>query len=213
MSNNYATPLNGAPDCEPYKVVSAFFFLFDKGDDRTWLLGPAMAVIGHASNRFPWSDPVYIGDDDDVRDALEEKAKKDVMLSPSFYSAVPGLNDISLSGATFDMTAAKYIYNAMNVIPSRYNPLVPDRKKLEEIMSDNLLFEFEASYRCSYAESNRLYYDPNRFSYTDYLKKRIDETESELKETKEKLEEAENNARRIEASRRAEKKRKKKLKS
>ncbi len=191
VSNNYVTPLNGAPDCEPYKVVSAFFFLFDKGDDRTWLLGPAMAVLGHASNRFPWSDPVYIGDDGDVRDALEEKAKKDVMLSPSFYSAVPGLNDISLSGATFDMTAAKYIYNAMDVIPSRYYPLVPDRPTLKAIMSDNLLLEFESAYGASFSENNRLYYDPFRFSYSDYLSERIDEKESELKETREKLEEAE----------------------
>ena len=210
VSNNYVTPLNGAPDCEPYKVVSAFFFLFDKGDERAWLLGPAMAVLGHASNRLPWADPVFI-DEGRVRDELKEKALKDVPISPLFYSAVPGLNDISLPGASFAMTAAKYIYNAMNVIPSRYYPQVPDRKTLEEIMSDNLLFEFESSYRSSFSESHRLYYDPNRFSYTDYLNERIDEKESELKETKEKLEEAENNARRIEASRRAEKKEEKEI--
>ncbi len=191
VKNKYVTPLNEALDCDPYKVVSAFFFLFDKGDDRAWLLGPAMAVIGHASNRLPWSDPVYRGDDDDARDALEEKAKKDVLLSPSFYSAVPGLNDISLCGASFDMTAAKYIYNAMDVIPSRYYPLVPDRPTLKAIMSDNLLLEFEAAYGASFSECHRLYYDPTRFSFTDYLNERIGEKESELKETREKLEEAE----------------------
>lgn len=50
LKKTYVTPLNGVHDIDPYKVISAFFFLFDNGDNRAWLLGPAMAALGFASN-------------------------------------------------------------------------------------------------------------------------------------------------------------------
>ena len=190
FTDRYTDMFLSASVPDPYKVIAGFFFLFEEGDDRAWLMGPATATLGYAANLLPWADNEWdIEKEED--DAL--KLRGNYGFPDSFYRPSLNLDDLGFyeDDEKSFLSPAKFVYSLSRGIIPRYMVKLPYREKLFSFLSDEDVRKLELMYTYSLRHSDFSYQNNSLWKMLESYRNEVSSMKKELDETKKSLSDAE----------------------